>query len=242
MTLGIVGYGRFGQFAAAKLSRYVTTLVHDPTAHRRAGAGRVTFVELPEAARCDIVVLAVPVSALRGVLRAIRGHLRPGSLVVDVCAVKAEPVGWMRELLPRSVDIVGTHPLFGPDSASRSLRGKIVVLCPVRITEERLQRWTGRLEKAGLRPVVLAPRVHDRLMAETIFLTQLVGRAVRGAGLRRWPGVTSNYRHLLSIVETARRDTDLLFRDMLRYSAESRRVFRGVRRGLLGLSPKRGRR
>lgn len=237
MTLGIVGYGRFGQFAAAKLSRSATVVVHDPAARRRSRAGRVDFVGLPEAARCDVVVLAVPVSALREVLRAIRPHLRPGSLVVDVCAVKAEPVRWMRELLPRSVDVVGTHPLFGPDSASRSLRGKIIVLCPIRIAEERLQRWTGRLEKAGLKAVILAPRVHDRLMAETIFLTQLVGRAVREAGLRRWPAVTSNYRYLLSIVETARRDTDLLFLDMLRYSGESRRVLRGVRRGLLRLSP-----
>jgi hypothetical protein len=78
-------------------------------------------------------------------------------------------------------------------------------------------------------------------MAETIFLTQLLGRGVNRAGLRRWPAVTSNYRHLLSIVETVRRDTDLLFHDMFRYAPESRRVYRAVRRGIGQLSRRRGR-
>jgi prephenate dehydrogenase len=236
MSVGIVGYGRFGRFASRKLSRHTPVLVHDPARGRLPSGPRVTFGTLAEVAGQDVVLLAVPVSALRGLLRKIRPHLRPGSLVIDVCAVKAEPVRWMKAILPDSVDVLGTHPLFGPDSAGHSVRGKIVVLCPVRIPRRRLRRVASLLEKAGLRPVYLSPGLHDRLMAETIFLTQVVGRTVARAGVRRWPGVTANYRHLQSIVETVRRDNDLLFRDMLRYSPESRRVIRGVRKALLGLA------
>jgi prephenate dehydrogenase len=42
--------------------------------------------------------------------------LRPGQLIIDTCSVKERPLEWMLEELPDHVQIVGTHPLFGPDS------------------------------------------------------------------------------------------------------------------------------
>ena len=70
-----------------------------------------------------MVVVAVPVAAMPAVFDAIAPHVRPGALVADVGSVKMLPTRWMLERLPGHVDLVATHPLFGPQSA-RAGRGR----------------------------------------------------------------------------------------------------------------------
>ena len=128
-SIGIIGFGRFGRLMARYLSPDGQVRGHDPHVSPEAiaavGAAPATIGEV---CRSDIVILAVPISHLQGLLSAIRPHLPPETLVVDVCSVKEQPVRWMQELLPETVDILGTHPMFGPDSAAGSLEGRKVVL------------------------------------------------------------------------------------------------------------------
>lgn len=86
----------------------------------RAPDERVT---LEQAASCDVVVLAVPVGALEEVVGQIAPHLHPGALVLDVGSVKMLPAEIMERQLPEHVAIVGTHPLFGPQSVVAGLAG-----------------------------------------------------------------------------------------------------------------------
>lgn len=233
MTIGLIGYGRFGRFAAHHLVRHVKVLVHDPAVQRRpAGERGIVFGSLSEAASQTVVLLALPVSEMKAVLRRIREIVRPGSLVVDLCAVKEQPVRWMKEMLPAGVRILGTHPLFGPDSASRTIRGHHIVLCPVRISRQELDAVRKRLLRAGLVSLVMTARRHDRMMAETILLTQFMGRVVLRASLRRWPAFTDNYRNLLSLVDVARHDTRQLFADMVRFTRHGKVVIRCVGRAV----------
>ncbi len=53
---------------------------------------------------------------MKEVLERIGPRLAPGSLVMDTCSVKALPVEWMEQTMPESVQILGNHPMFGPDS------------------------------------------------------------------------------------------------------------------------------
>ena len=232
MTIGLVGYGRFGRLAARYLCAHATVIVYDPAVSWRPRRGRsIVFGSLKEAASQDVVVLAVPVSSFRAVLRQIRRYLKPGCLVIDTCAVKALPAQWMKEILPRSVRILATHPLFGPDSAARSLAGKTIVLCPVRIARGKFQGILRVLRRKGLRPVVMTVEEHDRMAAETILLAQYVGRYVGQASMRRWPGVTRNYRNLLRLVDIAERDSFTLLADMVRYNPEGKKVLARLRKG-----------
>ena len=86
------------------------------------------------------------------------------------------------------------------------------------------------LRGVGIRTLQLTPKEHDRLMAETVFLTQFLGRLVLGSSLRRRPPVTGNYAQLLRLVDTVRHDTRELFIDMVAYSGECRRVVGALRR------------
>ena len=61
----------------------------------------------------DLVVVATPVLAVRGVFEQIAPHLKPGALVTDVASTKAQVVAWATELLPSHVTFVGGHPMAG---------------------------------------------------------------------------------------------------------------------------------
>ena len=229
MTVGVIGYGRFGRLAARIIARHASVLVYDRRGiSPRLLSRRIRLATLAKTASQQIVLLAVPASSLRNALRSIAPFIRQGALVLDVCAVKAEPVRWMKRLLPRHAHILGTHPLFGPDTAARSLRGLGVVFCPVRIPRRLLGFVRRAARRKGLRVRIMTPDRHDRMIAQTILVTQYVGRLVDGANLRRWEGVTESYARLLALVDVARHDTPLLYSDLLRYNRHAPAVDRAL--------------
>ena len=228
MAIGLVGYGRFGRLAAGFLARHATVVVHDrraPVSRR----GRIRPGSLREAASQRVVILAVPVSALRPALHSLAPVVRPGALVLDVSTVKSRPVEWMKAILPPSVGILGTHPLFGPDSVGRTLRGHSIVLTPVRISAIRLRRITSLLRQRGLRVVIMTPERHDRMVAETILLTHYLGRLVHYARLRRWKPATASYGKLLSVIDVATNDSLQLLQDVWAYNPYSRSLEKALR-------------
>lgn len=231
MTIGVIGYGRFGRFAVAHLARRADVVVFDTRRVPRAEfPKRARKGGLAEAAGQEVVLLAVPVSALRATLRRIRPHLRRGALIVDVAAVKSAPLRWMKQILPPDAEILGTHPFFGPDSGVSGLKGLMVVLSPIRVRGRTLSRVLTELHRAGLETVFMSPAEHDRLMAETILLTQYVGRLVHRLGLTPWPPVTRNYERLCAIVRTVRNDTPELLADMIAYNPFGRKLIAEFRK------------
>ncbi len=227
MRIGLIGYGRFGRFAAGLLSQKAEVVVWDPALARTGRLSRrLTSVSLEEAAGQTVVILAVPVSALREVLHRMRSFVVDGAIVIDVCAVKARPIRWMASILPSGVSIIGSHPFFGPDSYTGTLKGHRVVLCPVRGPATVLQRTRSVLSKAGLAVEIMAPDAHDRKMAETVFLTQFVGRLLASSHLGESEGWTVHSRRLRTIVDVAKRDSPELFLDMWRYNPHARSTCR----------------
>lgn len=228
-SIGILGFGRFGKLMAKYLSPDFAVRVYDPAAVGQAissvGAEPVTF---ETAARCNVLVLAVPISDLRDVLDQVRPHLVPGSLVVDVCSVKEDPLRWMAARLPESVAILGTHPMFGPDSAAESLQGRKIVLCPVRIDPARCAAVRRYLSAKGLVVIETSPSAHDRQIAVSLALTHFIGRSLAEMGARPLDIDTEGYQRLLRILEVVENDSWQLFADMNRYNRfarEARRRF-----------------
>jgi prephenate dehydrogenase len=226
-AVGLIGYGRFGRLAARYCAREAEVYVHDPRVRvtRRKGIRRAT---LREAASQRVVVLAVPISELHGVLRSIRTIVPPGGLVIDVCSVKMIPLAWMKQLLHPSVSIVGMHPLFGPDSDTGSLAGQRVVVSPSRNGAQWMGRIRALARAHGVRLHVMTPAAHDRLMAETLLLTQYIGRLLQGTGIPERAWSTASYGHLRLIVRTALRDSEQLFVDMWRYNPYGLRTARAL--------------
>jgi prephenate dehydrogenase len=211
-TLGLIGFGQFGQLAAGVLKDHFDVLVTDAAegAAGRAAELGVAFGAIEQAAAREVVVIAVPVVAMRTVLAATAPHLRPGALVVDVGSVKMLPAQWMSELLPAHVDIVATHPLFGPQSVARDgLPGLRFVVCPVRGDRHEKVAAFGR--SLGLAVTVTTPQEHDEEMAYVQALTHLIGRSLVNLGIPDERLATQSYQHLLELCGLIGADTFELF-------------------------------
>ncbi|MBU1375555.1 MAG: prephenate dehydrogenase/arogenate dehydrogenase family protein [Alphaproteobacteria bacterium] len=209
--LGLIGFGQFGQLAAGVLKDHFDVLVSDvaPDAAARAEALGVGFGPLEAAAACEIVVVAVPVVAMRAVFAAIAPSLSPGALLVDVGSVKVLPTQWMLELLPAHVDIVATHPLFGPQSARTGLAGLRFVVCQVR--SDRHERVAEFGRSLGLAVTIATPEEHDEEMAYVQALTHLIGRSLVNLGIPDERLATQSYQHLLELCGLIGNDSFELF-------------------------------
>lgn len=179
-TVLIFGFGAFGRLMARALSPLLPVSVCDPSAAAQAEARSLglPLAKPEEIGQFSIVILAVPVSALGDCLHGIAPYLRNGQTVMDVCSVKQGPAGLMRQILPQGVNILATHPMFGPQSMPADLAGGRIVLCPLRGEWQRIAAFLRKV--LHLRVIVSTPEEHDRHAALTQGLTHLLARALAG--------------------------------------------------------------
>ncbi|MBI4456447.1 MAG: prephenate dehydrogenase [Acidobacteria bacterium] len=203
-SVGVLGRGRFGSMVVEYLSRDLPVRWHDP----RYLEGST----LAETLLSDVVLLCVPIRAIRNVCRQIAPLLRPGQLVIDTCSVKVRPIRWLLEELPKSVDILGTHPLFGPDSGKNGIRGLKIALCQVR--GNRIGPIRAYLESLGLQVIETTPDQHDREMAETQALFHLISRAIQNTRLDRRQISTPGPEQFFELLYSLQNDSMELFADL----------------------------
>ncbi|MGA2764467.1 MAG: prephenate dehydrogenase/arogenate dehydrogenase family protein [Spirochaetia bacterium] len=231
MAIGVYGLGRFGYFWAELLGRHEPVFAYsrDPARPVPPGVKRVGEDEL---ASLPVIFLCVAISALDEVLQRMRGRFSPGSLIMDTCSVKSYPVALMRKLLPDSVSILGTHPMFGPDSARNGVRGLPLILCPARVADRDAQRWREFFTSLGLAVSVMSPDDHDREAAFTQGVTHYIGRVLSDFGVQRSAIGTVGFNKLLEIVEQTCNDPWQLFLDLQRYNPYTREMRSRLSRSL----------
>ena len=166
--IGLFGFGAFGRLMVSHLSSRFDFVIHDPALNDGA--------TLHQAAACPIVILAVPVAALEETVKRIAPHLRRGNLVIDVGSVKVKPAAIMKAGLPAHVDILCTHPLFGPQSAKNGLVDLKIVLCPIRV--RHMRALTRFLKGLKLQVIEATPEAHDRELAVVQGLTHLIAQVL----------------------------------------------------------------
>lgn len=224
--LGLIGYGAFGRLTARHLEPWFEVLAHDPGATDTEGPVRLT--DLSTAAACPVVVLAVPVEALAGTLAAIGPHLQIAALVLDVGSVKVGPAQLMADHLPAHVEAVGTHPLFGPQSARDGIAGLRIAICPVRgdRTAWRVAAFCRHALK--LKVCLVSPEDHDREAAVVQGLTHLISRVLLSMEPLPTRMTTASFERIMQAVEMVRYDSPAVFRAIERdnpYAAEVRNRF-----------------
>lgn len=223
MDVGVYGLGRFGFFWAELLSgsMAVSAYSRDPARPTPPGVRRVGEDELLS---LPVVILCVAISAMEDVLTRMRGRLAPGTLVMDTCSVKTYPVALMTRLLPDSVSVLGTHPMFGPDSARSGARGLPLILCPARLPARDAERWRALFSGLGLQVSLMSPDDHDREAAFTQGVAHYIGRVLSDFGVRKSAIGTVGFNKLLEIVEQTCNDPWQLFLDLQRYNPYTREM------------------
>jgi prephenate dehydrogenase len=188
-VLGIAGVGLIGGSIALRAHAAGATVIgydRDPTAVRLAVDAGALDAVAPDltalAQRCGIVAIALPVDATIEAL-ATTPALNGPELVFDVASVKA-PIARAAQGLER---FVGSHPLAGREkggfgAADATLfEGRTWAIAPARdaAAQARLERLVAAL---GARPLVVPAEDHDRMVAITSHVPQVVS-VVLGAYL-----------------------------------------------------------
>lgn len=184
--LGLIGGSLGMRIRDRGLARVIGVDV-DPQVARRArerGAADETSTDLAAVRDAEIVIIAVPLDRIVSVAREVAEHATRGAILSEVGSVKA-PVVAALEGLGR-VRYVGGHPMFGTEAqgihaaASALADGQPYVLTPTASTDpDALERLRRLVLDLGMRPVILSPEVHDRLVAEVSHLPYLVALALR---------------------------------------------------------------
>ncbi len=111
------------------------------------------------AGQCDVVAVSVPIPVTEKVIADIGPRVRKEGLLMDLTSVKKAPLDAM--LKNSCCQVVGLHPLFGPESSGK--KGLKIAVCPGR-GEEGLKWITGILEKEGYNITGIDAETHDRIM------------------------------------------------------------------------------
>ncbi|WP_417487912.1 prephenate dehydrogenase/arogenate dehydrogenase family protein [Maricaulis sp.] len=213
-AVGLIGLGAFGRLAAAHLSPHLDLVAHDPAIADMDG---IACAPLAEAASRPVVILAVPVQLIAEACQQIAPHLPEGALVLDVASVKLKPMAAMRAHLPTGTCILGTHPLFGPQSAAGGLEGQSIVLCPEPGVDSSCVADFLR-DDLRLHVHISDADTHDRTMASVQALTHLVSKVITDLDLPTAPYTTRSYDLLKQAADLVAGDSDELFRAIERHN------------------------
>lgn len=225
MEIGIIGFGRFGKLIACYLSDDFKVYVFDRLKKEKEIKDvKAIPASLEQVCKKDMIIPAVPISEFEATLKKIKNSLKKGSLVLDVCSVKEYPVSVMKKILPKDVQILATHPMFGPDSAANSLVGRKIVLCRVRIPTEKYEKIKKYLSEKKLIVIEATPEDHDSGIAKSLVLTHFIGRALVEFGAKDIAIDTLGYRKLMEVLSSVKNDTWQLFEDMNKYNKYSKKV------------------
>ncbi len=220
MTAILIGYGRFGQLFYKHFHKDLSIKVVDI----KKVLPDELVVSSPEMYnKFDLIILSVPISAIEETCKSFNRFLSKEVAIADVCSVKEYPLGILSKYFPEN-EIIGTHPLFGPESAADSVVGKHCVMVP---PAERGNVYL-RLKELFLRKEMVVTEMqaeeHDRRMAWTLCLTQFIGRGLGNLPLPKTGAGTKGYFDLLDIVTRANADTRQLFDDMMKYNRFSNQM------------------
>lgn len=195
LKIAIVGLGATGismGLALKEASKELRIVGHDiePTAAaaaRKAGAVDSTDWNLPSACHeAGIVILALPLGAIRDTLAAIGPVLAEGCLVTDTAPLKAPVLAWAREMLPPTVAFVGGDPIgargLTAAPAADRFAGATYCLCPGPATPaDAVERAANLALAVCATPRFLDAAEHDGLVAALDQLPFMLSAAMLGA-------------------------------------------------------------
>jgi len=225
-SLGIIGHGDFGRFLETLAKRYLPGIAVRVYARKAAPDG-ARFFSLEETCQSDLVIIAVSIRAFEEMLLKVVPLLGLRSILVDVATVKMHPAQLLRRHAGNRT-WAATHPMFGPYSFEKqggNLKGLRLVIAEHTLPEAVMANAVTWLKQLGLNVLTMPPEDHDRMLAETLFLTHYVSQTIAKGGFVRTDIDTLSFGYLMDAVESVRGDTEL-FRDVFAFNPWCEEIIR----------------
>ncbi|NLO82105.1 MAG: prephenate dehydrogenase [Clostridiales bacterium] len=155
----------------------------------REGIIQEAAAKLQEAVEhADIIFLCTPVGTIPQLIKAIAEDIRKGTIVTDVGSTKTAIVNAAERYLPHGIFFVGGHPMAGTEhsgykaSIPHLFENAYYVLTPLASTPAWvLDNLKALLSSIGAIPLVMEPRLHDRIVGCISHLPHVVAAALINA-------------------------------------------------------------
>lgn len=230
--IGVIGFGRFGRLFVRILADDFPVLVYDINKNediiKEAKDIGVKLASLSEVASCKNVIFCVPILHFSEALNTSIQYFSEGTTVIDVLSVKEYPLKLMNSIVPANINILPTHPIFGPnmyEDNNKSIKGFSMVICPEQTPPNITSSWRSYFESKELRVVEMSCEQHDRITARSLCVTQLLGRILDKIDIKSSEIDTPDFKSLLEVRRIAMNDTLELFQGLQQknpYSDEMR--------------------
>lgn len=232
MNIGVYGLGRFGSFWAGLLAQQGHHVIAY-SLHAHPLPSGVARGSEDAVLHQDVIFFCVAISSFESVLERVGGIIRHDAIIMDTCSVKTYPALWMQKYLPSDSYLIATHPMFGPDSGARGVKGLPVVLCPLSdVQDPRYALIRQEFESWGLKVHEMSAREHDKQAAYSQGVTHFVGRTLHEMGMHPTPIATTGYKSLMTIVEQTCNDPLVLFYDLQRYNPYAKEMRLSLQRAV----------
>ncbi len=143
----------------------------------------------------DLVYLAQPILRILEQLPAVAKAVKPGALITDAGSTKAAISAKAIEALPPESIFIGGHPMAGKEGRGVEIaeadlfQGAVYVLTPDEAARQdsRCVALVELIENIGAKPRFMHPVEHDRVVACTSHLPQIVSSALAACVVERLP-------------------------------------------------------
>jgi prephenate dehydrogenase len=211
-TVGVIGMGQFGTFMVSHLEKYVTVIPY--TRHDNPEVLSV----------CDAVIFSVPFSGLAEAITRVTPYIKKDACIIDVTSVKQKPLSLLKKKF-KGYQILGTHPVFGPQSGAKGIAGLPMVVCNVSCNKQTYAAIVQFLKKTlQLHVIEQTPKEHDHQMAQIQALTHFIGRALVNLDIQSFPTNTKSYAQLLELKNLLQFDSWELFTTIQNINPEAKKV------------------
>ena len=217
--VSIIGFGRFGTMLHQLLIKGFEVDVFDIEPVNQSD---VNAVSLEHVLNNDTIFVAVPIRNFSELMEELSGKISGKKTIIDVCSVKVHPKQMMLDHLPDEIDIIATHPLFGPDSFQE--RGSVMTREKVRDAYDRYEFWKAYFESQNIVIQEISADEHDMMAARSQGLTHLVGRVINDFGTQQTNIDTVGYKALHKLVNQTCNDSWELFEDIQKYNPYTQKM------------------
>jgi prephenate dehydrogenase len=188
IKIGIIGKGQFTNFIVPHLEKYFEVYVF----------GREEkSIELLQ--NLDYLIFSVPLASLENVCKEIQDKVSEHTILIDVTSVKVEALRILKQYFLNN-KILGTHPIFGPQSGKNGIENLPIVLCNVSLDETEYEKVKNFLENIlKLKVIEKTAGAHDREMAYVQGLSHFIGRALSKMEIQDFETATQSYKQLVNL-------------------------------------------
>lgn len=233
LKIGIVGFGTFGQF----LAKAFVELGHAVFAQSRGdytelanGIGVSYFTDVTELFKqgLDVVVMCMSIISFEDIMKKLPWDKACDCLIVDVLSVKMHPKEVLVKHVPAGLDILCTHPMFGPESGKYSWKSLPMMFDKVRIEKQiRCDAFLNIFRTKGCRMLQMSCELHDAYAAGSQFITHTTGRVLSKLGLESTPINTKGFESLLKLIENTSKDSFDLFHGLFKFNPHAEAQING---------------